>query len=373
MIVLPFMREMIDGATAAHLINKPAHRTGSGLLLDVCSIIWTGVRATTMTIPKRKEEIGKTIIAKLRSGVSALVFDNIPDNLDSDDLAMAISQGFIDQRILGKNDASAVEPMEVRATWILDGNNVTMSEELMERTTPITLDAKMAEPSKRKGWKHPKLTRWAKDYRSELVWAALTLVQNWIAGGRQPYDASETTGGFEDWQECVGGVVQAAGVRNFYGNARELRATVTDNKVDAMEQLSSALADFLPGQGFNVSGKDGNTGMDILNNGPNGDGDTIQIDGWGYEDGVYGNAQRVGRRFEAYAKKPQITRRTTPKGGVVSVEIGFEKDYDSHRKVNKFTLKMRLPGSRNWIETVPTSEDDPNWKAWKAVNGEKVE
>lgn len=369
LILLPFMREMIDGATPSHLLNKPSPRTGSGLALDVCSIIWNGEFATTMTVPKRQEEIGKTIIAKLRSGASYFVFDNIPDNLDSDDLAMAISQGKIDARILGKNDASAVEPVKVRATWILDGNNVTMSEELMERTTLIALDAKVALPGKRTGWNHPNLRRWAKDNRGELVWACLTLIQNWIAKGRKPYVPPETKGGFEEWLACVGGVLQEAGIIGFYGNAAELREEVADNTEDAYEQLSSAFADHGPGKWFHVSGKEGNTVLDLLQKGPNGDGDSILIDDWGCEGSVYSNPQKLGRNFEKFAKKPHLGRRTTSKGTVVYVEIGFDQHYDTSRKVNKYMLKMRAPGAKGWIKSVPTGPDDPNWEAWQTICG----
>lgn len=345
--LLPFMREMIPGATPGHLINKPSPGTGAGLLLDVLELVWSGASATTMTLPKRKEEIGKTVIAKLRSGASTLIFDNIPDNLDSDDIAMAITQGRIDARILGKNAANSVEPVEVRATWLFTGNNVTMSEELQRRMTLISLDAHMAEPAKRQGWKHPNLKKWVGENRARLVWACLTLIQNWIAKGKPAYAGDEVKGSFEEWLACVGGVLEAAGIQNFHANSAELRETVADGETDGLAQLADQFADYNPGTKFTAKKV-----MDLLNKGV--DDEAILIPGWGYEDGLYSNARRVGRNFEVFAKKPQLGRRQV-QDGFITVEIGFEKEYDAHRKVNQYRLKLRKPGQADWIEA-PTTE-----------------
>ncbi|AZQ66824.1 hypothetical protein EF888_06525 [Silicimonas algicola] len=362
MVVLPFMRDMIDGPTPGHLVNKPAPGTGAGLLLDVTSLIWTGKNATMMTIPKRKEEIGKTIIAKLRSGASYLCFDNIPDNLDSDDLAMALAQGVIDARVLGKNDASAVDEIEVRVTWLITGNNVNMSDELIRRMTLIALDARMARPETRGGWRHANLKRWVLENRPRIVWACLTLIQNWIAKGREPLAGDLRKGGFDEWLESIGGVLRDAGIEGFYTNEAELREVATDAEEDGLETLASTLSEYSPGQTFYVTGKLEPTIMGILNNGPKDlDPVPILINGWDYVDGIYSNPQRVGRRFENFAKKPRLARRQAG-SGFVTVEIGFDVGYDSHRKCNFYCLKMRAPGSSKWIT-------DPDGSDFKSLCG----
>jgi len=354
MVILPFVREMIDGATPGHLLNKPSPGTGAGLVFDVTAIVWTGKKATMMTIPKRKEEIGKTIIAKLRSGASYICFDNIPDNLDSDDLAMALAQGVIDARVLGKNDASAVDEIEVNATWLFDGNNVTLSDELLRRMNLIALDARMAQPETRGGWRHANLKRWVTENRPEIVWACLTMIQNWIAKGKKPLVSDMRKGSFDEWLECIGGVLGDAGIEGFHTNHDELREVASDAKEDGLETLASTLADYTPGHVFYIADV-----MHIINNGP--DGMPIIIHGWDHVDGAYSNSQRVGRRFADFAKKPRLARRA--KGaGFVQVEIGFDVDYDSNRKVNRYTLKMRAVGDSEWIKS-------PEDAAWDAICG----
>lgn len=357
LIILPFMRDMIAGPTPGHLINKPKPGTGAGKLLNVAALIWTGKRATVMTVPKRREEIGKTIIAKLRSGVSYLVFDNIPDNLDSDDLAVALSEGSIDARVLGRNDGGAVDPVEVRATWVFTGNNVTMSDELLRRMTLIGLDAHTATPETRSGWLHPNLEAWVAANRGRLIWACLTLIQNWIAKGRMPFTGA-VKGTFDEWLAAVGGVLNSAGIFGFYRNVNDLREVAADSSDAALTVLASVFSDYLPGTEFYVGGDSANTIMSILNNGP--DGSAISIPGWGYsaEDGGYTNASQVGRHFKKFARTPHVGRRAV-EGGFLEIEIGFEEDYDSHRKSNFYRLKMRRVGDIAWI----TSINDPAWEA----------
>jgi len=358
MLIQPFMREMIDGPTPVYLVNKPAPGTGASLLLDVISIIWTGKVATMLSVPKTKQEIGQTIIATLRSGASYLMMDNIPDNLDSDFLAMAISQGSIDARILGRNDSGAVDPVEVRATWVFNGNNVTMSKELMRRAVLIVLDAQVASPESRSGWKHPKLKHYVKEKRAELVWACLTLIQNWIARGCPRYSGEHVKGSFDEWLDCVGGVLETAGYEHFYDNCDELKEVVADSEESGLLRLSSILADHKPGTEFYAKDI-----KEILNN----QGDPITIKNWGYDsDGVYVSAQTIGKRFSQFAKKPQLGRREV-KGGYTTVEIGFDAEYDTHQKVNFYKLKMRMPNTSGWLTRVPLVSE-PEWKIWQNLN-----
>jgi putative DNA primase/helicase len=74
---------------------------------------------------------------------------------------------------------------------------------------------KLERPYLRGGFKHP-LPSWAIEHRAELVWAALIMIQNWIACGRLPGRA--TLGSFEDWACSMGGILEAAGIPGFLAN-----------------------------------------------------------------------------------------------------------------------------------------------------------
>ncbi|MEM9709718.1 MAG: hypothetical protein AAF871_13120 [Pseudomonadota bacterium] len=357
---LPFMRAMIDGPTPGHLVNKPTPGTGAGLVLFILHMIWTGRKPIVMNIPKRQEEIAKTLIAKLRSGAFVVIFDNIPKNLDSDDLATAVSEGVLDARVFGRNDAGATDPVEVTTVWVFTGNNVTMSNELLRRMTLIDLDAQTDEPEKRTFTKSEnELKAWVRDNRGELVWACLTLIQNWIASGRQPFKSELVKGTFSEWLAAVGGMMQAADIHHhFYANEDKLREVSSSSGSDATFTLSSVLSDYPPGHVFYVGGSDPSSIMNILNKGP--DGGPIPIPSWGYsdEDGAYHSANAVGHHFKKYARSPHKARRTFGED-YLEVEIGFEREYDAKQKVHTYRIKFRALGTREWIE----SATDKRWSA----------
>src|SRR4029434_2922310 len=56
-------------------------------------------------------------------------------------------------------------------------------------------------------------------HRSELVWAALTLIQAWIAAGKP--EGEIVLGMFEDWSQVMGGILSVAGIPGFLANLHE--------------------------------------------------------------------------------------------------------------------------------------------------------
>jgi hypothetical protein len=60
------------------------------------------------------------------------------------------------------------------------------------------------------------------EHRADLVWAALTLGQAWIAAGRP--EGTRTLGMFERWAGVLGGILDVAGIAGFLGNAEEFYA-----------------------------------------------------------------------------------------------------------------------------------------------------
>jgi hypothetical protein len=216
-LLLPFVRDMIDGPTPLHLFEASTAGTGKTLLVELLTYPFLGRPVTVMTEGRDEDEWRKRVFAKLRSGPSVLQIDNLKRRLESGAVASVITAWPLwEDRLLG---VSEIVRVPVRCLWIATGNNPALSSELTRRTVRCRLDARIDRPWLRDGFRHPDIRCWAKARRGELVAAALTLIQSWIAAG-QPL-GSKTLGMFETWAKVMGGILDVAGVPGFLGNLEE--------------------------------------------------------------------------------------------------------------------------------------------------------
>jgi hypothetical protein len=101
-------------------------------MCDVISIVATGRYPTTITIPiKDERELDKTMDSIFLAGDQIAVIDNIETLLSSSKLNSALTQNFVNVRILGK---SGLVRSPSRTMWILNGNNVEISWDISRRT-----------------------------------------------------------------------------------------------------------------------------------------------------------------------------------------------------------------------------------------------
>lgn len=329
--LLPFCREMVDGPTPGHIINKPAAGTGASLLTDVLSMIAGGCPTPAMAMPKSNEEMGKTLTSVLANGQNIVFFDNINHSVDTGELASAMTTPVYGARILGK---SQTVQTEVRCVWILTGNNVTLSGELVRRLVMIDLNADVAHPERRSGWRHNDIRGWVQENRGRLVWACLTLIQNWIAQGKPKWEG-EVLASFENWSRTMGGILDCAGIGGFMDNRNALRA-LGDDKADALDELRGALGEHPDGTEFVVGKAKGQrvSILDVLNSGGH-DGEVILLPGWGYgDDKMYSNSRMVGKRFTEFAKSPHEVE---TEGKKFELRFTSYEDSKSKSKVYKMT------------------------------------
>ncbi|APZ51260.1 hypothetical protein Ga0080574_TMP926 [Salipiger abyssi] len=323
--LLPFCRNMIDGPTPGHLLNKPAPGTGASLLTDTLSIVATGTPSPAQTFPANREEVGKTITATLMAGNPIVYFDNISHELDTGELASAMTAPTYSARILGE---SAMVETEVRCMWLLTGNKVKMSGELARRCILIPLDAKTSEPDKRTGWRHKDIRGWVKARRGQFVWACLTLIQNWIAKGKKPCDTELAS--YDRWSEVMGGILREAGLRGFLANNDLLREAVKSGLQEGVRDLLDLLASLPDGSVIRLGGwakprcyKDEErivvSLMHLLNRDPDfnaklpkalhaeASAEKIIVAGWGYnlQAEEYKTANKIGVEWRALADQPQ--------------------------------------------------------------------
>jgi len=217
LLLLGFLRAMIDGPTPLYLIEKPTPGTGATLMVDAIATILTGAGASVMTEGRDDEEWRKRITAKLRQIPSLVLIDNLRRELDSSALAAALTAPFWEDRILG---VSEMTRLPIRCAWIATGNNPEFSNEMARRLVRIRLDARVDQPWRRDGFRHPDLMVWVRGNRARLVAACLTLCRAWIAAGRPR--GSRSIGSYESWAQTLGGVLEVAGIEGFLGNLDEM-------------------------------------------------------------------------------------------------------------------------------------------------------
>ena len=217
LLLLGFLRSMIDGPTPLHLIEKPTPGTGATLMVDAIATILTGAGASVMTEGRDDEEWRKRVTAKLRQIPSIVLIDNLRQKLDSSAVAAALTAPFWEDRILG---VSEMARLPIRCAWIATGNNPEFSNEMARRIVRVRLDAHVERPWQRGGFRHPDLMTWVRANRARIVAACLTLCQAWIAAGRPR--GTRTIGSYENWAQVLGGVLETAGIEGFLGNLDEM-------------------------------------------------------------------------------------------------------------------------------------------------------
>lgn len=234
MILQPFARQLIGGATPIYLIVKPTPGTGASKLVNIYSLLSTGEEAVAQTETRSEDEIRKRITSVLLEASPTFYLDNINYRIDSSALASAVTATMWTDRLLGE---SKTVRAAVKHTWIFCGNNPTMSNEIARRCVRIRLDAKVERPELRSGFKHKDLEGWVRNNRATLIWACHTLIQNWIAKGRPEGDAIK--GSFEPWSRVMGGILKCCGYEGFLANDTELR-DASDEEGGAIKSLVSA-------------------------------------------------------------------------------------------------------------------------------------
>ncbi len=221
LMLLPFARDLVEGATPLHLIEAPLEGTGKGLLSSVLLYPVTGRPVPSMTEGRDEDEWRKRITAALRNGPTTILIDNLRRRLESAALASAITASIWEDRLLG---ASEIVSLPVRCAWVATGNNPALSREMARRIVRIRMDAKQDSPWLRKDFRHKNLQGWTITHRADLVGAALTLIKTWLAEGR-PHWQGTILGTFEDWSKVMGGILKTAGIPGFLGNLTDFYDT----------------------------------------------------------------------------------------------------------------------------------------------------
>ena len=196
LLLLPFVRDMIYGPTPLHLVTKPQPGIGGTLLVETLCFPALGKDPGMQPMPTNDAEVQRRITADLLKGRGVVVFENIPRDtvLASGQLASALTAAEWEDRQIR---TSTLLTLPITNAWIATGNDVRVSDEIARRVLPIRLRAVDENPYERTGFRHRDLKAWTREHRGDLVWAALTLVQAWVAQGMPR--GSLTLGKYEQW------------------------------------------------------------------------------------------------------------------------------------------------------------------------------
>lgn len=228
LLLLPFIRLMIPGATPLHLIEASTPGTGKGLLGKAIFLLSHGADIPSMTECRDDTEWSKSLTAKFATGQPIIFIDNVSKTLNSAKLAAALTQPIWEERLLG---GSRMLVVPIRHVFVATGNNVSMSGELARRTVRCRLNAHVEQPWTRSEFQHKDLMAWGIENRARLVRAALIIIRAWITQGR-PKWSGKPLGSYEDWSQTLGGIVELAGGTGFLTNMQVFYDAAVDDADD---------------------------------------------------------------------------------------------------------------------------------------------
>jgi len=219
LLLTPLVAPAIDGNRPMHLLNAPLERTGkSKLVNEVFGGVITGRDTPSMQITDREEEREKRILAMLLQGETLMHLDNLPAYIDSPALASLLTTSCFLGRILGfSRNVSLPNNLTIVGT----GNNVQASGEIAKRVVPIMIEPTDAHPEARTDFQHADIRAYVRRQRRIVLECLLGLVENWLAAGRPAHP--NRLGGFENWSETVGGILQVNGLREWRTNEGQWR------------------------------------------------------------------------------------------------------------------------------------------------------
>ena len=210
----PIVRTMIDGCIPIYLVDKPSPGTGATKLMDLISIIAIGRNAPISSPPEDEAEWRKSIFSSMKDGAPIICYDNIDSDLKAPTLARTLTETYVKDRTLGKSESPEYPQ---RACWYANGNNLSLNGDIPRRAYFSRLDAKMAQPWTRSGFKHKNIIGWTKKNRGIILSKLLIIASAWIKAGR-PKGVDRVIGGFDEWVEIVGGILIFSGCKDFLGN-----------------------------------------------------------------------------------------------------------------------------------------------------------
>jgi hypothetical protein len=184
-----------------HGFDGPVAGSGKSSIVDIASILATGHEAPVIAQGKNADEFEKRLSTALMRGDPIIAIDNCSQPLEGDLLNQALTQPFLDLRILGFSKSLRTQ---AKALISGTGNNLTVVGDLTRRSLVGRLDPKCERPELREFNYDPIAD--AKENRGELVVAVLTVLRAYHGAGR-PKRPKPALQSFVPWSNMVRGAL----------------------------------------------------------------------------------------------------------------------------------------------------------------------
>jgi hypothetical protein len=238
----------------------PAAGTGKTLAAEAASHIVHGRAPTVLAAVAGRgadEEMRKRITSMLLTSQTDFVLDNIgPDNaLGGQALDALLTAPEWSDRLMGGN---AMGRLPNTAVMAVTGNNLRVAGDTGRRMLFVHLDAKVARPEKRGGFRVPDLRAHLRDDRARLLAAALTVLRGHVLANDplgRGCAAAPVLGSFEVWSRLVAAALEWAGCANpiatqAWGRAR---FDAADEDADSLDLMLCALHGVFGSKRFTVA------------------------------------------------------------------------------------------------------------------------
>lgn len=196
------------GPSPLFIMTSSTPSAGKGRLVDILSIISCGGEGIEGgALPPNKEEWQKCLISWALACPEIIYFDNVfsGSRIGSDVLDMALTRDKFSGRILGQSKSIEVELL---ATWIMSGNNLSTRGDTSRRSLICRIEPRVEHPEMRT-FRIPDILKHTQKHRAHYLSCACGILAGWLAS-RSP-SPTPILGSFERWSHVVRGAIMWAG------------------------------------------------------------------------------------------------------------------------------------------------------------------
>ena len=241
MILQPLIRRLIgDEPTPLYAINKPQPGSGSSLLVQLVTIIHSGIDPASRSLPRNEDEIRKTISGILAQRDPVAWFDNVSQFVNSDILNATLTSTTHADRPMGQLASATFRNF---AQWVITGNNLRFGKDLARRMVLIRLELDEAIDVVR-DFKFPAVKEYVTKFRPQLVACALTLIRYWFQNRPSDWEFKKgpMLATFEAYSRIANSMLDTFEMPGFLENAAA-GSDATDDETSAWASFMQAIYD----------------------------------------------------------------------------------------------------------------------------------